>query len=116
MRQLSVLGIKLMAGSRRFKLLIASFVERWKARQLLLLQAWRLLHLLGRAQLSWAESDTTQALVVCKKTLVSTWCSLTVLSLGKKIGALERIRTSDRLVRSQVLYPAELRARQGREY
>ncbi len=26
-------------------------------------------------------------------------------------GALERIRTSDRLVRSQVLYPAELRAR-----
>jgi hypothetical protein len=33
----------------------------------------------------------------------------------KKVGALERIRTSDRLVRSQVLYPAELRARQGRE-
>ena len=26
-------------------------------------------------------------------------------------GALGRIRTSDRLVRSQVLYPAELRAR-----
>ncbi len=34
----------------------------------------------------------------------------------KRVGALERIRTSDRLVRSQVLYPAELRARQGREY
>jgi hypothetical protein len=33
----------------------------------------------------------------------------------EEIGALERIRTSDRLVRSQVLYPAELRARQGRE-
>ncbi len=29
-------------------------------------------------------------------------------------GALERIRTSDRLVRSQVLYPAELRARRFR--
>ena len=45
--------------------------------------------------------------------------SLNVLircSLRRKIGALERIRTSDRLVRSQVLYPAELRARQGREY
>ena len=28
-------------------------------------------------------------------------------------GALGRIRTSDRLVRSQVLYPAELRARRG---
>ena len=28
-----------------------------------------------------------------------------------KYGALGRIRTSDRLVRSQVLYPAELRAR-----
>ncbi len=33
-----------------------------------------------------------------------------------KNGALGRIRTYDRLVRSQVLYPAELRARQGREY
>ncbi len=33
----------------------------------------------------------------------------------EEIGALERIRTSDRLVRSQVLYPAELRARQGHE-
>ena len=32
-----------------------------------------------------------------------------------KNGALGRIRTYDRLVRSQVLYPAELRARQGRE-
>ena len=32
-------------------------------------------------------------------------------------GALGRIRTSDRLVHSQVLYPAELRARRcGREY
>ncbi len=30
---------------------------------------------------------------------------------NKNIGAPERIRTSDRLVRSQVLYPAELRAR-----
>ena len=29
----------------------------------------------------------------------------------RKNGALGRIRTSDRLVRSQVLYPAELRAR-----
>ncbi len=29
----------------------------------------------------------------------------------EKSGALGRIRTSDRLVRSQVLYPAELRAR-----
>ena len=28
-------------------------------------------------------------------------------------GALGRIRTSDRLVRSQVLYPAELRAREA---
>ena len=27
----------------------------------------------------------------------------------KKNGALERIRTSDHLIRSQVLYPAELR-------
>ena len=39
-----------------------------------------------------------------KKSLRSTasfWCD----------GALGRIRTSDRLVRSQVLYPAELRAR-----
>ena len=62
------------------------------------------------------QSDTTQALVVCKKKLVSAWCSLSVWPLGRKIGALERIRTSDRLVRSQVLYPAELRARQGREY
>ena len=31
--------------------------------------------------------------------------------LNFKNGALGRIRTSDRLVRSQVLYPAELRAR-----
>ena len=30
-------------------------------------------------------------------------------------GALERIRTSDRPVRSRVLYPAELRVRCGRE-
>ena len=30
-------------------------------------------------------------------------------------GALGRIRTSDRLVRSQVLYPAELRARRFNE-
>ena len=29
----------------------------------------------------------------------------------QEYGAPERIRTSDRLVRSQVLYPAELRAR-----
>jgi hypothetical protein len=28
---------------------------------------------------------------------------------GDKNGALERIRTSDHLIRSQVLYPAELR-------
>ncbi len=33
------------------------------------------------------------------------------LALNVKNGALGRIRTSDRLVRSQVLYPAELRAR-----
>ena len=34
-----------------------------------------------------------------------------------KIGAPGRIRTSDRLVRSQVLYPAELRARrEARDY
>ena len=32
-----------------------------------------------------------------------------------KVGAPERIRTSDRLVRSQVLYPAELRALNGGE-
>ena len=31
-------------------------------------------------------------------------------------GAPGRIRTSDPLVRSQVLYPAELRAREGRDY
>ncbi len=31
--------------------------------------------------------------------------------LRDKSGASERIRTSDRLVRSQVLYPAELRTR-----
>ena len=31
-------------------------------------------------------------------------------------GALERIRTSDRSVRSRVLYPAELRARCGCQY
>ena len=35
--------------------------------------------------------------------------------VATKNGALGRIRTYDRLVRSQVLYPAELRARQGRE-
>ncbi len=33
------------------------------------------------------------------------------ISLFCDDGALGRIRTSDRLVRSQVLYPAELRAR-----
>ena len=32
------------------------------------------------------------------------------IKLAKLNGAPERIRTSDRLVRSQVLYPAELRA------
>ena len=32
-------------------------------------------------------------------------------SIIRKNGALGRIRTFDRLVRSQVLYPAELRAR-----
>jgi hypothetical protein len=32
---------------------------------------------------------------------------------GLIIGAPETIRTSDRLVRSQVLYPAELRARKN---
>ncbi len=36
---------------------------------------------------------------------------LTVFCSALRYGALERIRTSDRLVRSQVLYPAELRAR-----
>ncbi len=34
-----------------------------------------------------------------------------VETIKSKNGALWRIRTSDRLVRSQVLYPAELRAR-----
>ncbi len=34
-----------------------------------------------------------------------------IILYNVKNGALERIRTSDRLVRSQVLYPAELRAR-----
>ncbi len=34
-----------------------------------------------------------------------------LLALNVKNGAPGRIRTSDRLVRSQVLYPAELRAR-----
>ncbi len=38
-----------------------------------------------------------------------------VVQVATKNGALGRIRTYDRLVRSQVLYPAELRARQGRE-
>ncbi len=39
------------------------------------------------------------------------------LSYGrsKENGAPERIRTSDHLVRSQVLYPAELRAQNGGE-
>ncbi len=35
---------------------------------------------------------------------------------GWKNGAPDTIRTCDRLVRSQVLYPAELRAREGRYY
>ena len=54
------------------------------------------------------------------KTLRTTSATETFLNvLGQvatKNGALGRIRTYDRLVRSQVLYPAELRARQGREY
>lgn len=37
------------------------------------------------------------------------------LSLRKKNGALGRIRTSDHLIRSQVLYPTELRARKRSE-
>ena len=38
-------------------------------------------------------------------------CNEGTFNLEGKNGALGRIRTSDRLVRSQVLYPAELRAR-----
>ncbi len=34
-----------------------------------------------------------------------------LFTFRRESGASERIRTSDRLVRSQVLYPAELRAR-----
>jgi hypothetical protein len=34
----------------------------------------------------------------------------------EKIGAPDTIRTCDRLVRSQVLYPAELQAREGGYY
>ena len=37
--------------------------------------------------------------------------SLYPLSYGGEVGALGRIRTYDLLVRSQTLYPAELRAR-----
>lgn len=45
--------------------------------------------------------------------------SLPVLALRQLVasnGALERIRTSDHLIRSQVLYPAELRAQFGFDY
>ena len=37
-------------------------------------------------------------------------------SVGSLYGALGRIRTSDRSVRSRVLYPAELRVRVGANY
>ena len=37
-------------------------------------------------------------------------------SVGFLYGALGRIRTSDRSVRSRVLYPAELRVRVGANY
>ena len=37
-------------------------------------------------------------------------------SVGSLYGALGRIRTSDRSVRSRVLYPAELRVRMGANY
>jgi hypothetical protein len=38
------------------------------------------------------------------------------VALFRLDGAPDTIRTCDRLVRSQVLYPAELRAREGRYY
>ena len=50
-----------------------------------------------------------------ESSVIATFVLDIVDQVTTKNGALGRIRTYDRLVRSQVLYPAELRARQGRE-
>ncbi len=76
-----------MARSRGFEPLTAWFVARYSI------------------QLSYERAMFNDSIPI------SQYQGITLLSLRDKSGASERIRTSDRLVRSQVLYPAELRTR-----